>query len=212
MRNNKIKKYKEYSTGESFSDSIAFEYKELEKNNVINFHKQWKSHRSKEMIQMYTYIHHYLSKKEIPKLDISCEYEGQICKWVQLYILDLDPQNISIASNMKDKKQYYITQPRYIEWNGLFLSLYDCEKIFDHLQNYLYTEGIYVDAWDSDNFRITGVKDNYIQIMVTDLAGILSDFCVFNLERINKNIPNRSDKPINTINELFVSLSQEEVL
>lgn len=68
------RQYKEYSTGSRFCDSEAFGTEELGNPGVIAFHKVWRDHITKTLLEPYHAVHHVLSQKTIPLLEICGKY------------------------------------------------------------------------------------------------------------------------------------------
>ena len=65
------RQYQEISTGAKFCDSEAFVTEEIAHPGIISFHKVWRDHISKTLLEPYHAAHHFLASKEIPSLDIS---------------------------------------------------------------------------------------------------------------------------------------------
>lgn len=214
MKNNRNKQYTEHSTWDSYYDSTAFGYEELGNPWVIHFYKAYKKHISREQLTMYHRIHHYLSKKNIPALPIVWEYENTKYQNIKLHILDLDADNIGIASNVNGHQVQYITHPEYIDGDPMRFRVgkRNCENIMSHLASWLYNQSIYTPGFDKDNFRIKKIENWTLHITVTDLASRLPMFCRDNIDRINQTIPDRNNSSIQTKYDLYKTLAQDEAI
>lgn len=214
MKNTVSKQYKEHSTWDQYYDSIAYGYEELGNPWVMHFYKAYKKHISREQLSMYHHIHHYLSKKDIPILPIQWEYENTKYQNIKLHILDLDTDNIGIASNVDGHQVQYITHPEYIDGDPMYFRIgkRNCETIMKHIVSWLYRQWIYIPWCDKDNLRIKKIENWTLHIVVTDLASRLPMFCEDNIDRINQTIPDRNNNNTKTKYDLYKTLAQDEAI
>jgi hypothetical protein len=214
MENKITRQYTEHSTWDGYYDSTAFGYEELGNPWVIHFYKAYRKNISREQLTMYHRIHHYLSKKNIPALPIVWEYENTKYQNIKLHILDLDVDDIGIASNVDGHQVQYITHPEYIDGDPMRFRVgkRNCENIISHLVSWLYGQWIYIPGCDKDNFRIKEIDKWILHISVTDLASRLPMFCEDNIDRINQTIPDRNDRNIETRYDLMKTLAADEAI
>lgn len=205
--------YKEHSTGDHFADSVAYGTEELGNPGVIHFYKKYKSHISLEMLRMYHHIHHYFSNKEIPDLvlDHTSQYNWIPYNVIHFSILDLNPEHIYMATDRETGSEHWITQPTYVEeLDGAIL--YVDREILRHAATYLLSylsDNFWLDIvsrFALDNFRISGINNWTLHVVVSDLWSYIQELCIDNLDRINEQIPNRHDTKIQTRKELNATL------
>lgn len=211
--------YKEHSTGDNFSDSVAYGTEELGNPWIIHFYKQYREHISLEMLRMYHHLHHYFSMISIPDLSVSINYEWTQYNRISFSVLDLDPTAIYTASDRETGKQHWITQPKYIDTmdseEHLFLQSIILSSqqelrssIWSHLWNFFHRNGIYlrtrIDV--TNNIKFVDIQWDCIYAVITDMWSYIQEFCIDNIERANNTIPNWHTTKIQTRKELNKTL------
>ena len=181
------RQYQEYSTGANFRDSEAFVLEEVSNPGIIAFHKVWRDHISKTLLEPYHAAHHFLASKEIPSLDISWTFDGylydEFVRWnydhIQLSVLDLDPTDIWSACAIDTRKEYIVTNPLYIDGACMFTYLQPVETrlaVIQHIKNFCAQYWIYIESRDSQNFLITKLENWVLYITCTDIASDVRQF------------------------------------
>lgn len=209
------------STGENYGDSTAYVYQKYwEPNKIYGFHKFYKPKISREVLELYHHIHHYLSKQNIPALDLWGKYEDIFTskkyerKKIKIRILDLEPADIQITYDQEKKEIWYITHPKYIHGrylNDIVKQERDRANIFHYLQHYLYRKGVDMSTFNPDNFKVTKIHNNdTLYIVITDLGGDIREFCYRNFEWANKILTRYKQNKIDTAEDLFKTFSQNE--
>lgn len=212
------------STWSTYGDSTAYVYQKYgEPNKVYGFHKFYKPNISREILELYHHIHHYLSKKDIPMLDLPGESKdifGKRYIWekIKLKILDLNPDNIGAAYWWEEgnEKTGYATKPKFV--HGHYLTrivtrIEDRNHIFQYLKHYLAEQWILLRKYHPDNFLVTRItKNGCLYITVTDLWGELETFCIDNREWANETIAKYKKSKINTAKDLYKTFAQNEAI
>ena len=181
------RQYQEISTGAKFCDSEAFVTEEIAHPGIISFHKVWRDHISKTLLEPYHAAHHFLASKEIPSLDISWTFDGylhdEFVKWnydhVQLSVLDLDPTDIWSACAIDTCKEYIVTNPPYIDGACMFTYIQPVEirlAVIQHIKSFSAQHWIYIESRDSQNFLITKLENWILYITCTDIASDVGQF------------------------------------
>lgn len=201
----------EYSTWDNFKDSEAFVTEIVWTPWTLSFHKVWKEHISREILELYhmtqseiakidipeikldkTYYYSSVSnflKKKNPPLQLDINHDWYPFNRIQLSVLSLPIDQISQASDRHTKQEHMISQPTYVSgycmnaYLGWFRNKHLKEIVIEHLQTTIRQWWFEPERYfDEKNFLITDLVDKTLYIVCTDLGQKILNFLSLNRE------------------------------